>query len=291
MKKSLLFISLIISMFAFISCGNNEEMEKLRSENDSLKNLSNENQSQVDQFMSAFNEIQKNLNTIKQKEHVIDLNSADTSEMTPNMKEQVNKDILTIYQLMQENEQALKTLKSRLKSSGIKNQQLKQTLALYEQQMKQKDVEIETLKTKLEGMNFNIQDLNKKIADMAANMDTLEDIQNQQSQVINNQDKTINTVYYVIGTRSELIEHGILSKEGILSKLSVDPNFDKSYFTSIDKRDINSIPINSGKIVLKTKHPSGSFSLDQNDGKIQSLKITDQDKFWSYTKFCVVLIK
>lgn len=291
MKKSLLFISLIISMFAFISCGNNEEMDKLRSENDSLKNLSNENQSQVDQFMSAFNEIQKNLSTIKQKEHIIDLNSTDTSEMTPNMKDQINKDVLTIYQLMQENEQALKSLKSRLKSSGIKNKQLEQTLALYEQQMKQKDNEIETLKTKLEGMDFNIQDLNKKIADMDANMDTLQNIQNQQSQIINNQDKTINTVYYVVGTRSELIEHGILSKEGILSKLSVDPNFDKSYFTSVDKRNITSIPINSGKIVLMTKHPSGSFSLDQNDGKIQSLKITDQDKFWSYTKFCVVLIK
>ncbi len=291
MKKSLLFIGLLFSIFVFIGCGNNAEINKLKAENDSLKNISNEKQSQVDQFMDAFNEVQQNLNTIKQKEHIIDVNSADTSEMTPDKKEQINNDILTIYKLMQENEHALKTLKRRLRISGSKNKKLQKTLALYEQQMKQKDTEINTLKKKLEDMDFNMKDLNKKIAEMKANIDTMQDIQKQQNQKLNQQDKALHTVYYVVGTKSELKDHGILTKSGFLSKLSIDPNFDKSYFTSVDNRNLTEIPIDSKKVELMTKHPDGSFSIVEKNGRISKIKITDQNKFWSLSKFCVILLK
>jgi len=291
MKKNLLFIGLIISIFAFISCGDNEAMDKLRAENDSLRNLSNDSQAQIDQFMNAFNDIQQNLNTIKQKEHIIDLNSADTSEMTPDMKQQINDDILTIYQLMQENDQALKIIKQRLKSSGIKNKQLEQTVALYEQQMKQKDNEIGLLKDKLEKMDFNVQDLNKKIDDMSANIDTMQALQNQQNQVIINQDKKLHTVYYVVGTKNELTKHSILTRDGFLSKMSIDPNFDKSYFTTIDYRNLSEITLNSKKIELMTKHPDGSFSVIEKDGNITKISISNKQEFWSLSKFCVILIK
>jgi len=273
------------------SCGNDSELEKLQAENDSLKNVANESQIQLDEFMSAFNDIQENLNTIKQKEHIIELNAVDSSEMTPDMKNQINDDILTIYELMQENKQALDVLKNQLKSSGVKNKQLEQTIALYEQQMTQKDSEISALKEKLEDMNFNMQELNSKIDNMQANLDTMKQVQQQQNDVINSQDAALHKAYYVIGTKDELKDKNVLTRDGVLSGLSLDADFDKSYFTQIDYRNLTEIPLNVKKIEILTNHPSSSYSLVENNGVISKIKITNQEQFWSLSKFLVVVLK
>lgn len=291
MKKYLFLFSLIFTILAISSCGNDEEMDKLRAQNDSLMNVANESNTQVDKYMAAFNDIQQNLNTIKQKEHIIDLNSVDSSEMTPDMKEQINDDILSIYELMQENESALTTLKNKIKSSGIKNKELETTLSLYEEQMDQKNDEISTLKKKLEDMDFNMQELNNQISDMKSDIDTMKQIQNQQDNVIDEQDAKLHTAFYVIGTKEELKNNGIISKNGVLSKLELDADFDKTYFTKVDSRELSEIPINSKKIEILTQHPSNSFTLVEEDKIISKLSITNQDNFWSLSKFCVIMLK
>ena len=68
MKKYLFFLGFIVALIAFVGCGDEEEIERLQAQNDSLQNVANESNIQVQEFMQAFNEIQENLNTIKQKE-------------------------------------------------------------------------------------------------------------------------------------------------------------------------------------------------------------------------------
>ncbi|MBN2892780.1 MAG: hypothetical protein JXL97_13005 [Bacteroidales bacterium] len=291
MKKYLLIFSLIFAFFAFSSCGDDEEIEMRDNQIDSLQNLLNESDSQVQEFMQAFNEIQANLNTIKQKEHIIDLNAVDSSEMTPDMVNQINNDVMMIYELMQENKDALATLKNKLKSSGTKNKELEDMIGLYDAQMAQKDEEISLLKQKLEEMDFNMQELNSKINNMQSNLDTLKQVTENQDQTITEQDILLHTTYYVIGTKDELKNNGILTKDGILSKLSLDADFNKTYFTKVDYRNISEIPINTKKIEILTQHPSTSFSLVENDGQISKLKITKQDEFWSMSKFLVIMLK
>jgi len=291
MKNKLLLILLMATLaFNLTSC-NRKEMEKLRRERDSLANLTNEKQSKIDEYLSYFNEIQQNLNTIKQKEHIITLQTSDTTEMTPAMKDQINNDILTIYQLMQENKDALTKLKKQIKSSGIKNKQLEETIALYEQQMKQKDDEIASLKEKLEKMNFNMAELNKKIDEMQQKMVNMEEEQNKQKEIINQQENQLNTIYYIVGTKTELKDKQILTRDGFLSKLSVDANFDKSQFVTGDKRNIDEITINAKSIQILTKHPSNSYTLKKNNKNvIEKIVITDKEQFWSISKFLVVLV-
>jgi len=291
MKKSFLFFSFLAILFVISSCGDDEAIQRLQAENDSLKNVNNETQVQIDQFMASFNDIQQNLNTIKQKEHVIDLNTADTSEMTPDMVNQVNDDILLIYQLMEENKQALNILKQQLQSSGIKNQQLEATLSLYEEQMLQKDDEISLLKQNLEDLNFNMQELNAQVADMQQNIDTMQQVTQQQDQTIIQQDADLHRAFYVVGTKNELKDNSILTRDGVLSGLSLDANFDKSYFTEIDYRNLTEIPLNNNKIEVLTQHPSSSYTLVGDNNNIEKIQITNQDDFWSFSKFLVIMIK
>ncbi len=293
MKKLFSPVAVLTAILIIIaSACNNKELERLKAENDSLKNVMNENNAQLEQYTSALAQIQENLNTIKQKEHIIDMATTDSTEITPDVEEQINNDITTIYQLMQQNEEALATLKKQLRSSGYKNKQLEQQIATYEQMLKQKDEEIQTLTQKLQQMNLNMDKLNEQIEKMQSSIDTLQQVQQEQNQKINEQDQMLHTVYYVVGTKDELIQHHIISKSGILSKLSVDPNFDKSYFLTADDRDLDFIPINAKKVQILTKHPDNSYSLVQNDDKIyKGLKITNKDAFWNVSRFCVILTK
>ena len=293
MKKLITPIAVIMSLiFALSTSCNNSELEKLKAENDSLKNIVNESNNQVDQYLAAFNKIQENLNTIKQKEHIIDVNTRDSSEITPDIEESITTDITTIYSLMQQNEQALATLKKQIRASGIKNSQLENTIANYEKMLKQKDEEITQLTQKLQEMNVNVEKMQQQMEEMQSNIDTMQQIQQQQNQTINEQDEMLHRVYYVVGTKDELISHKILSKNGLLSKLSIDPNFDKSYFVTADDRNIEIIPINSKKSQIMTTHPEGSYNfVKDNSGIVVSLKILDKEKFWRTSRFCVILLK
>lgn len=285
MKKQLLIISTIVTiMLSLVAC-NNKEVEQLRRERDSLLNASNEKQGTIDQYIAAFNEIQQNLNMIKQKEHIITMQTTDTSEMSPAQKDQINNDILTIYQLMQDNKNSLETLKKQIKSSGVKNKQLNDLIAQYEQQLKEKDTEIDQLKTKLEQMNFDMTTLNQRL-------DTMKQVQNQQSQVINQQDAQLHTTYYIVGTKTELKDKKILTRDGFLAKLSLDANFDKSNFIKIDYRNLDEIPVNASDAQILTTHPTNSYKVVKNSkGIVEKIAITDKDAFWSLSKFLVLMVK
>ena len=291
MKKYILISSFLVILFSIISCGNNEELERLRAKNDSLMNVANETTLQVEEFYAAFNDIQQNLNTIKQKEHVIDLNSIDSTEMTPAMKDQINSDILLIYELMQENEAALSTLKNRLNASGVKNQELEEALDLYDQQMAQKNEEITLLRERLEQMDFDMQELNDQISDIQADLSDLSQVSDSQKDSLEKQDLLLHTAYYVVGTKQELKDNNVIDRNGILSKLTFDANFDKSYFTEVDYRNLDEIPLNSKKVELLSQHPENSFTLVESNNKITKIIISDKDAFWSFSNYLVLLVK
>jgi chromosome segregation ATPase len=291
MKRYFLFLFSIL--FILSACTNKKELEALKRQNDSLQNIVKQSDYTVQQYLSAFNEIQENLNKIKQAEHIINIQTAKTEngQLTQDQKQQINQDILTIYKLMEENKQKLAELKRRLYASRVKNKQLLKTIELYEQQLKEKDQEINELKDKLAKMNINIQQLNQEIASLKSNLDTMKQIQQQQEQKLMQQDIMLHTAYYVVGTKKELMKHGVLTRHGFLSKLEVTGDFDKSYFTKIDIRKVTKIPIMARRIEILTPHPQDSYQLEKSGHEITDLLITDPNKFWETSKFLVIMVK
>ena len=295
--KKLLFIFVITLPFIF-SCGNNAEVERLKAQNDSLRNVANDNEMLVDEFAASFADIQENLNTIKEKEKLITLSTTSGQELATDVKEQINEDITAIYQLMLENKQSIKSLKTRLKAAGNKNENLQKNLDIYSRQMDEKDAEITALTVRLDELNFDVKNLNMQITDLVSDIDTLTDITSKQGDTIKNQDNTIkdqdaelHAVYYVYGTKSELKEHNIISKDGALSGFELDDDFDKSYFTQVDDREITNIKLSAKKVEILTKHPANTYEFTEEDKTITGLKIKDTTKFWNISKYLVIMIK
>lgn len=288
--KRIYVLFILIIPFVF-GCGNGAELEKLQAENDSLRSVSTEGGIKIDEYFKAFNEIQENLNEIKRKEKIISTNTSVDGELDQNAKDQINEDILSIYELMLKNKQTIQRLNRKLKSTGRKNSELEKTIRLLTEQIELKDKEINHLKDQLAQMNIDMVQLNEEVEKLTSNIDTLEHIKEEQTEVIEEQDTKLNTAYYVYGTKSELKDHKVITKEGLFKGIKIGENFDKDYFTQIDIREVTSIKLNVNNVRIMSNHASTSYELVEKDGKIESLEIKDPHKFWEMSKYLVMIIR
>ena len=115
--KQLLF-SLILGIL-LLSCGNSSEFEQLQAERDSLLQIANNKDETINDFIQSFNEIEANLETIKQKENIISLKTHGNIELDDAAKDKINDDILAIYELMKRNNDKLTSLRKKLRKANI----------------------------------------------------------------------------------------------------------------------------------------------------------------------------
>ncbi len=289
--KQLLFSLVFVSML--MSCGNGSEMEQLQAERDSLMLIANNKDESINEFIQAFNEIEANLETIKQKENIISLKTHGDIELDETAKDKINDDILAIYELMKRNDNKLTSLKNKLRKANIKASEFEKMIQRLTNQLEAKSVEVNTLKNDLARLNIDIDNLNLKIANLNTNMDTLLAEGEAKDELIEVQDQKLNTAYYVFGTKKELKSNNVITSEGgfigigRMDKLM--ENFNKDYFQTIDIRTTTSIPLLTKKAELITTHPANSYFF-AGSTQIDSLVIKDPVKFWSVSKYLVIKV-
>ena len=101
------------------------------------------------------------------------------------------------------------------------------------------------------------------------------------------QEKQINNAWFVYGTKAELKEQGILKGGEVLK----DNDFNKDYFTEIDIRNVKNIKTYSKSARLLTTHPDGSYMLTKDGNGYYELHISNPSRFWSVSKYLVMLVK
>ena len=110
MKKIKIIVAgliLSIGSLTFTSCKNDEQKvlnplaDSLASVNGNLSGQLNEKEAALQEFISSFNEIQENLNAIKEKEKIV---TNESSKGDVKSKQgQIKEDIQSIYDLMAKN--------------------------------------------------------------------------------------------------------------------------------------------------------------------------------------------
>lgn len=282
------FVILIAAGIIFYSMYKREQKRQvamLEDQKYSFTELLNARDSTINDWVVTFDQIEQNLQAIKEKEKIITLNSSDR-EFSKERKQQILEDIKYINSLLDQNKKKIASLNDQLKKSGgtIKGLQVK--IANLEAAMKQSETEIADLKTALSDRNFKIEQLNTRVTDMQSTI-------NQKDQTISTQIAEMNKAYLASGTFKDLKAKGLVSKEGgflgLGKKKSIIENFPDSIFTQIDITVTKSIPVHSKNAKLISEHPIGSYELiHDNDNKIASIEITDPDKFWKISKYAVV---
>ena len=122
--KKLLFVLVIPVMMLATGCNQGKvEIAQLKATNDSLVSVSAAKDATVADFVSSFNEIQANLDSIKMKERIINKAAEGNSEIKSRTKDQINSDINMIYKMQSENRSMIASLRSKLKNAGNQSDQ------------------------------------------------------------------------------------------------------------------------------------------------------------------------
>ncbi|MGL5891128.1 MAG: hypothetical protein ACRC3B_14660 [Bacteroidia bacterium] len=287
MKKLILILLLTPLAWFAQSCSGNQEPVKdpvkdsLTNVNGELSGTVDSQRASLDSFFRAFNDIQANLDEIKQKEKIITQTTA-TGDVA-NREEQIKADIAAIYDLMVKNKQRLASAKKSLKQSDLKTAEMQKTIDNLQASLDAREQEITTLKSQLESLNLELSNL------------TMNYQETQQQSAAKTE--VINTAYYAYGTSKELIKKGILTKEGgfigIGKSKKMSENMDLTYFQKIDITQMKEISLGGSmkKAKLSSTHPAGSYKFEGSNEKFDKLVITDSDKFWSVSKYAVIIVE
>ena len=295
MKKLSVIALALVALFA-TSCRNVEkskEYQALLAERDSLQVVAAAANGDFDSALRTINEIENALESVRAAEGII---------MMENQEGDTNRavaEINAIQQTLQENHQKIANLEKQLSSQGAKSKALTETINRLKEQLDAKDTYINNLKEELNLKDVQISELNEQVAGLNENIENLnsqnEDLNAQnaaQQQTIHNQDAAMNSVWYCVATPQALIEKGLMTKGGIFqAKQLADQAFDNSHFVKADKRELTSIPLNTKKASILTKHPASSYELVTDENGAQTLNITDKDAFWNQSNYLIISIK
>lgn len=267
------------------SCGlQNKKVEEENYVVDSLENILEQKNSEIDDLMGTFNEIQAGFDLINEAQGRINMLSetGEGNTEAANIKE----NMAFIQQTLKENKEKIEDLQKKLKESSINTTKLTEAIAKFEQQLNEKTAEIESLRSQLEEKDIKIAELDDAVINLKNENEDVKAQKEQTEQIAKNQDMQLNTAYYMYGTSKELKEHGVLSKGEVLQG-----NYNKNDFIKIDIRKTTVIPLDSKSADILTNHPAGSYSLLKDSKGEYTLRITDASKFWSASKYLVIKVK
>ncbi len=288
MKKLFIFA---LCTIALASC--NEATKKAenqaRAERDSLNQVIAQKDDEINDMMTTLIDIEDGFREITEAQNRVTI--AKNGEGT-NTKQRITENFQFIQSMMQQNKDLINKLKQQVRESSIKGDKLKKVIASLTEQMEKKDQQIVELQAELEQKNIHIGELTYEIGSLKDDARAMQEENDSQAQKISEQDKQLNTAWFVYGTKDELRKQKILTKDGIFSKSKIlQGDFNKDYFTKIDIRIDKEIKLYSKDAKVLTNHPANSYKLQADANKQLTLRITDPQLFWSTSKYLVVQVK
>jgi hypothetical protein len=198
---------------------------------------------------------------------------------------------------LNESETKLLATETRAKSAKIKNARLLAQIATYrqtiedlklaaEQQRAENEAIIADQRTQIASLNEQVDTLGKETVSLRGSVRSLTSYKN--------------TVYYVAGTKDELLKSGVVTKEGskflIFGGTRLEParNLDPDAFIAIDKTQTLSIPLprtdKKYKIISRQSpvHLTGGVS---EKGELTGgvVEIQSPEQFWSPSRFLILV--
>ena len=281
--KKLAFFAVCALVVA--SCTDGVKQAKLAAEmqRDSLNQIISQKENEITDMMTTLSDIEEGFREITEAQSRVTL--AKQGEGTSSAQ-RIRENMQFIQSTMKQNKELINKLKQQVREGSVKSDQLKKIVENLTQQMEEKDRQLAALREELDKKDIHIAELDEQVADLNSNVESLTEETTQKSQTISQQDKQLNTAWFVFGTKKELKEQNVLTDGEVLRS-----NFNKEYFTKIDIRVDKEIKLYSKSAKIMTAHPSNAYTLQRDANKQYVLRITDPQLFWSTSKYLVILVK
>ncbi len=295
-------IVLLVAALAINACDRSKpeldktlvQMQQISAEKDSLL----KDVMQTSQFIADVN---TQLATVKSRNAGKPVKGAaggaETS-LTPQQQRDAIKDkIKELTDRLNEAESRLGASRNRVKELTTNNAALTTQLASYDSTIAAFKTIIDNQKTEIASLTDQLAALQTENAGLRADKAQLT---TEKTQLV--QDKSAltserNTVYYVIGTKDELLKKKIIEQTGGtlgVGKTQVPArDLNPSDFTAIDKSTTMEIAFpkaDKAYKVITRQDVNALETAPDKSGRIKGgLKITNADKFWAASKFLIIL--
>ena len=195
MKKLVLFA---MCALALASCNDGVKQANLAAEaqRDSLNSIIAQKESEITDMMTTLSDIEEGFREITEAQSRVTL--AKQGEGT-NSAQRIRENMQFIQQAMKQNKELINKLKQQVREGSIKNDQLKKIIDNLTEQMEEKDRQLQSLREELDKKDIHIAELDERVADLNSNVENLTEETNQKSQTIDQQDKQLNTGWFVFG--------------------------------------------------------------------------------------------
>lgn len=290
MKKIFFLMLTLIGTALLFSCETKKEKETAAStlSADSLRRVIDQKDTELNDMVSTLNEIQDGFRQINEAQGRI---RVERRKGEQNNRAAIIEDMQLIQRTIRLNNELIANLRQQVKDSKSNNSKLKSTMEAtilsLNAQLIDMNKQAEQLRVQLAEKDIKIAEQGEQISNLKDNVDELS-VQNEvKARTVSSQDRELNSAYYVFGTKRELREQSIMKGNDVLR----NGNFNKDYFTKIDIRVDKIIHLYSKSARLMTTHPEGSYSLDRDAQGQYTLRITDPQRFWSISKYLVIVVK
>lgn len=288
MKKFLIYA---MSVMTLVAC----KQEKVQDQNDSinsaaqheidsLKAVNASQAKELEDFMEMVDQVNEGFRMIKEAEGKVDVRDGN---LEGSKKEEMMESLKFIKDKMDENKEIIAQLKKKLANSNGSLSSLSKQIEALELQMETQNTRIKELEEQVASRDRVIAQQGEQINKLNDNVNDLTEQNEQKAAQVAQQDKDLNTAWFVFGTKSELKEQKILESGDVLT----NGNFNKGYFTKIDIRNTKDIRLYSKSAKLLTNHPDGTYQLTKDSQGQYELHITNPTKFWAASKYLVILVK
>ena len=283
MKKLFIFVACALSLGACNTTGG--QQDAVQQERDSLQRIINEKDMELDDILGIFNEVQEGIRRINEAEGRVTI--ADGNPESASSRDVIRENMQFIQQAMQQNRELIAQLQEKLNKSSIRNTKMQKTLESLQSQIETQAARIQELEASLAEKDALIEAQGDAIAGLSNDVASLTEENKAKTEKVQAQDKELNSAWFVFGTKNELKEQKILTNGDVLKS----GEFNKDYFTKIDIRYDKDIKFYSKNAQLLSSHPAGTYQLTKDKQGQYELHITDPQKFWSVSKYLVVLVK
>jgi hypothetical protein len=193
---------------------------------------------------------------------------------------------------LNESEAKLTATEARAKDAKAQNTRLLAQIASYKQTIEDMRMAAEQQRAEHEAI---IADQQNQITSLNQQIDTLD-------LSVRHLTAFKNTVYYVAGTKKQLLEGGVVTKEGskflIFGGTRLEParNLNVAAFTSIDKTQTFSIPLprtDKRYKIISRQSPAYLKGAANEKGEIEGgvVEIRSPEQFWSNSRYLILVEK
>lgn len=283
--SSILLALMAIAIVGCSKCGGQEEvMNQVEAEKTNILAEKSRTDSLYQQTLRQVDEMMSVLSALEAEEGIVKTLGPERGESATDFRkrmEDIARKMNDKTAMIRKQAEEIGALKNKLVSTEKKLAAVAQKADSLSRLVGEQQQEIIALRQQLANSRKMVDSLKSKLA--------------EKDQIINSKVKELNSAYYIIGRRDDLMTKGIIDKQGQVlffgGRISVKQSFDAKDFTKIDISSLKELKIAAPKdrTSLVSNHDADTFELVTAGEAECVIKIKDEKAFWKNAKYLVVM--